>query len=57
VEVIAVEGPSQSLMARIKQATEIDDKVIQIIKELNGDGLKAHLKDWELQGSTVLFRG
>jgi Integrase zinc binding domain len=44
-------------MARIKRAMEIDDKVVQIVKELNGDGPKAHLKDWELQGSTVLFHG
>ena len=44
-------------MARIKRGTEVDDKVVQIVKELNGDGPKTHLKDWELQGSLVLFRG
>jgi Integrase zinc binding domain len=56
-EAVTVDGPSQSLMARIKRAMEIDDKVVQIIKELNRDGPKVHLKDWELQGSTVLFHG
>jgi Integrase zinc binding domain len=56
-EAVTVDGPSRSLMARIKRAMEIDDKVVQIVKELNGDGPKVHLKDWELQGLTVLFRG
>jgi RNase H-like domain found in reverse transcriptase/Integrase zinc binding domain len=55
MEAVTVDGPSWSLMARIKRAMEIDDKVVQIVKELNGDGPKVHLKDWELQGSTVLF--
>ena len=54
-EVTIVEGPSRDTMACIKTATDIDDKVVKIIKELNGDGLKLHLKDWELQGSYVLY--
>jgi len=56
-EVVIVEGPSRTFLTRIKSATEMDDRIVKIVKELNNGGTGLHLSDWTMEKGRVLYRG
>ena len=54
-DITIVEGPSKSFMAQIKSASEMDDRIIKIVKEINNGMTGPHLSDWVIEKGQVLF--
>jgi len=44
-------------MTRIKSASEVDHRIVKIVKEINNGATGPHLSDWVIEKGCVLYRG